>query len=60
LTDIDIARLYQDALTGALKLVGADGGELAMLDPTRRVMVVRARLRGEPGASGSGSALGAP
>jgi signal transduction histidine kinase len=60
LTDIDIARLYQDALAGALKLVGADGGELAMLDPTRRVMVVRARLRGEPGASGSGSAFGAP
>src|SRR5690348_1338301 len=59
-SDIDIARLYQDALAGALKLVGADGGELAMLDPTRRVMVVRARLRGEPGASGSGSAFGAP
>jgi signal transduction histidine kinase len=59
-SDIDIARLYQDALVGALKLVGADGGELAMLDPMRRGMVVRARLRGEPGASGSGSAFGAP
>src|SRR5690242_6336173 len=60
LSDIDIARLYQDALEGALKLVGGDGGELAMLDPIRHVMVVRARLRGEPGASGSGSAFGAP
>jgi signal transduction histidine kinase len=58
--DIDIARLYQEALAGALKLVGADGGELAMLDPMRRGMVVRARLRGSPGASGSGSAFGAP
>lgn len=60
-TDLDIARLYQDALRGALKLVGADGGELAMLDPVRRGMVVRARLRGgPPGASGSSSTFGAP
>ncbi|HKT40700.1 MAG TPA: hypothetical protein VJR48_20185, partial [Ktedonobacterales bacterium] len=60
MSDIDIARIYQEALVGALKLLGADGGELAMLDPMRRGMVVRARLRGEPGASGSGSAFGAP
>src|SRR6185437_7161970 len=26
-TDIDIARFYQEALAGALKLLGADGGE---------------------------------
>lgn len=59
--DIDLARLYQEALAGALKLVGADGGELAMLDPVRKGMVVRARLRGGPaGASGSSSAFGAP
>ncbi|MGE5333446.1 MAG: GAF domain-containing protein [Nitrososphaerota archaeon] len=58
---MDIARLYQEALTGALKLVGADGGELAMLDPVRKGMVVRARIRGgHPGTSGSGSAFGAP
>jgi signal transduction histidine kinase len=60
-TDIDIARFYQEALAGALKLLGADGGELAMLDPVRRGMVVRARIRiGSRGASGSGSAFGAP
>ncbi|HEU5347711.1 MAG TPA: hypothetical protein VFU63_03765, partial [Ktedonobacterales bacterium] len=59
--DIDIARLYQEALVGALKLVGADGGELAMLDPVRKGMVVRARVRfGHPGVSGSSSAFGAP
>src|SRR5690349_14310432 len=59
LSDIDIARLYQEALAGALKLVGGDGGELAMLDPMRGVIVVRAGLRGEPVACGSGSAFGA-
>lgn len=59
-TDIDIARLYQEALAGALKLVGGDGGELAMLDPVRKVMVVRARLRGGPGPSGSSSTFGVP
>ncbi|HET9980001.1 MAG TPA: GAF domain-containing protein, partial [Ktedonobacterales bacterium] len=60
-TDIDIARLYQEALAGALRIVGAAGGELAMLDPIRRGMVVRARLRGgQPGASGNSSAFGAP
>ena len=60
-TDIDIARLYQEALAGALRIVGADGGELAMLDPIRRGMVVRARLRGgHPGASGNSAAFGAP
>ncbi len=59
--DVAISRLYQDALAGALKLVGADGGEIAMLDPVRRGMVIRARLRmGPPGASGSGAGFGAP
>lgn len=60
-TDFDIARFYQEALTGALKLVGADGGELAMLDPVRKGMVVRARIRsGHPGAPGSSSSFGMP
>jgi signal transduction histidine kinase len=59
--DIAISRLYQDALLGALKLVGADGGEIAMLDPVRRGMVIRTRLRiAPPGASGSGTGYGAP
>lgn len=59
--DITIAQLYQEALIGALKLVGGDGGELAMLDPVRNGMVVRARYRGShPSASSSGSGFGAP
>ena len=48
-------------MAGALRIVGATGGELAMLDPIRRGMVVRARLRGgHPGASGNSPAFGAP
>lgn len=46
---------YQ-ALLGALKLVGADGGELALLDAARKGMVVRARIKDAAHPPGYGAA----
>ncbi len=54
-----ISDLFPEALDGAMALVHADSGELALLDVARQVMVVRARSGGaRRGQSSSG--FGAP
>lgn len=50
---------FADALDAALALTQADGGELALLDGTRQIMVVRAR-RTRPQADGSPRPPGLP
>ena len=46
-----ISDLFPEALEGAVALIHADGGELALLDVARQVMVVRARSGGTARAS---------
>ncbi|MGZ3581553.1 MAG: GAF domain-containing protein [Ktedonobacterales bacterium] len=38
-----VAEIFADALDGAMALVRADGGEIAILDDARQVLVLRAR-----------------
>jgi len=56
------ADLFVDALQGALALVHADGGEIAMLDPARQLLVTRARMTHPrfDGAHGSPARTPAP
>ena len=59
-----IADIFGDALDGALALVHADGGDIAILDEARQVLVLRARMRrarlnSTPGPRG-GASLGQP
>ena len=57
---VPIANIFADALDGAMALVRADGGEIAILDDVRQVLVLRARRtrpRLDAGALGS---YGAP
>ncbi|HEX9035807.1 MAG TPA: ATP-binding protein [Ktedonobacterales bacterium] len=53
-----ITALCQEALDGALALVRADGGELALLDATEPVLVTRARRSHPPRVARAG--FGAP
>ncbi|HKV82907.1 MAG TPA: GAF domain-containing protein [Ktedonobacterales bacterium] len=41
--NVSLADFFAQALEGAMALTHADGGELAMLDDTRQVLVLRAR-----------------
>ncbi|HLJ81343.1 MAG TPA: GAF domain-containing protein, partial [Ktedonobacterales bacterium] len=54
-----ITDFFAAALEGALALVRADGGEIAMLDDTRHVFVLRAR-RTRPRLESQLGAIGAP
>ena len=54
-----ISDLFPEALEGAVALIHADSGELALLDVARQVMVVRARSGGSRRASSS-SGFGTP
>ncbi len=60
-----LADFFADALDGAIALVHADGGELATLDDSKQVLVLRARrtrpkLDTGPGAYGSTSLTSQP
>ncbi|MFI5272103.1 MAG: GAF domain-containing protein [Ktedonobacterales bacterium] len=56
---LQVMDIFADALDGAMALVHADGGAIALLDETRQLMVLRARRTRQradsgPGMSGSG------
>lgn len=51
----EVTNCCQEALDGALELVRADGGEVALLDSEGVAMVTRARRRGPPRLPGYGA-----
>lgn len=55
-----IANIFADALDGAMALVRADGGEIAILDDVRQVMVLRARRTRPRLDAGTIGSYGAP